>query len=99
MITRRSFIGGMAAGIVGAFAMDPERLLWVPGAKKIFIPESAGKVEIYDMDDMNAILKINQYTFGLVYTNPEDVLRDSRRTGQDPFYLYRNSKWISKDII
>jgi len=96
MITRRGFLQtfGLAAA---AFSMDPERLLWVPGAKTIFIPEAAGKVEVYDMDDFNALLKINQYTFGMVYTNPQDVLRDSHKYKVDPFDLY-SGRWTAKDL-
>lgn len=34
MISRRGFFGAIAAALV----LDPERLLWVPGRKSIFIP-------------------------------------------------------------
>lgn len=34
---RRSFLSTLA-GAAAALAFDPERLLWVPGAKRIFIP-------------------------------------------------------------
>lgn len=37
-MTRRSFFGMLAAGL--AAAVDPERLLWVPGRKLISIPKS-----------------------------------------------------------
>jgi len=33
-MNRRGFLGAIAAALVA----DPERLLWVPGKKKIFIP-------------------------------------------------------------
>lgn len=39
-ITRRSFFGVLAAA-AAATALDPERLLWVPGQRKIFIPAPA----------------------------------------------------------
>jgi hypothetical protein len=32
--SRRGFLGAIAAALV----LDPERALWVPGAKKIFLP-------------------------------------------------------------
>jgi hypothetical protein len=35
-MNRREFLATVAAGL--AAAADPERLLWVPGKKKIFIP-------------------------------------------------------------
>lgn len=34
---RRSFIGALGA-FAGAAVLDPERLLWVPGKKTIFVP-------------------------------------------------------------
>jgi hypothetical protein len=34
LIERRSFLAALA----GAFVADPERLLWIPGAKTISIP-------------------------------------------------------------
>ena len=36
-LSRRAFLG-LAATSAAAFALDPERLLWVPGAKTIFLP-------------------------------------------------------------
>jgi hypothetical protein len=36
-VNRRGFLGALA-GLVGAAALDPERALWVPGAKVISIP-------------------------------------------------------------
>ena len=35
---RRSFLTALATG-AAALAFDPERLLWTPGAKTIFIPK------------------------------------------------------------
>jgi hypothetical protein len=37
MINRRGFLGLLGGGAT-ALALDPERLLWVPGAKTISIP-------------------------------------------------------------
>jgi hypothetical protein len=36
-MNRRAFFATLAAGL--AAAADPERLLWTPGKKKIFIPK------------------------------------------------------------
>jgi hypothetical protein len=36
-MNRRAFLQALLAGSAG-FALDPERLLWVPGAKTIFLP-------------------------------------------------------------
>lgn len=39
-ISRRSFFGRMASAVAGVALLDvdPEKLLWVPGAKTIFLP-------------------------------------------------------------
>lgn len=37
MITRRGFLSALAVAVAGS-TLDPERLLWVPGAKTIFLP-------------------------------------------------------------
>jgi hypothetical protein len=37
-MNRRSFIASLTAAAAG-FALDPERLLWIPGAKTISIPK------------------------------------------------------------
>jgi len=37
VVNRRAFLGTLAAGLAG-IALDPERLLWVPGQKRIFLP-------------------------------------------------------------
>lgn len=39
-ISRRSFFGVLAT-VAASAALDPERLLWVPGQRKIFIPAPA----------------------------------------------------------
>lgn len=39
-MTRRGFLGSLAVA-ASAFALDPERALWVPGAKTISIPRPA----------------------------------------------------------
>lgn len=38
MINRRRFMQTLATAAVGAAAFDPEKLLWVPGQKTIFLP-------------------------------------------------------------
>jgi hypothetical protein len=38
VLNRRAFLQLLGAGTVAAVAFDPERLLWVPGAKTIFLP-------------------------------------------------------------
>ena len=43
-MNRRHFISVLGLG--ATLALDPERLLWVPGARKIFIPPPAETVRI-----------------------------------------------------
>lgn len=40
MLTRRLFLG-LSSAALASFALDPERLLWRPGAKTIFLPSVA----------------------------------------------------------
>ncbi len=44
-MNRRSFFATLAG--MAAAAQDPERLLWVPGRKKIFIPATRAEPDIY----------------------------------------------------
>lgn len=39
MTSRRGFLGALAAAIAGPMVIDPEKLLWRPGAKLISIPK------------------------------------------------------------
>lgn len=39
MLTRRGFLG-LGGAAVAAMTLDPERLLWVPGAKTFFLPST-----------------------------------------------------------
>ena len=36
-MNRRHFLSALTAGLTG-LTLDPERLLWIPGAKTIFLP-------------------------------------------------------------
>ena len=40
-MNRRSFLRSLGLG-AAALTLDPERLLWVPGVKRIFIPPPTG---------------------------------------------------------
>jgi hypothetical protein len=37
-MNRRQFIKLISSSAIAAYALDPEKLLWVPGEKTIFIP-------------------------------------------------------------
>ena len=40
-LSRRGFLTALSAAMAGS-VLDPERLLWVPGRKTIFLPPAAG---------------------------------------------------------
>lgn len=40
--TRRDFLRALALGVVGAAVVDPERLIWTPGAKTHILPPAGG---------------------------------------------------------
>ena len=42
---RRTFLN-LTAGALSGFALDPERLLWRPGAKTFFLPARPSQVQI-----------------------------------------------------
>lgn len=44
MVGRRQFLGALTAAVAGA-SFDPERLLWVPGQKTIFLPPASKVIE------------------------------------------------------
>ena len=51
MTSRRGFLA-LLSGASAAFALDPERALWVPGAKTFSFP--ARRVEPLTLDEMQA---------------------------------------------
>jgi len=52
-MNRREFIASLAA----AFALDPERLLWIPGAKKIFIPSA--EIKVFSVEEMETWTEVD----------------------------------------
>ena len=46
-MNRRRFFSVLAAGVAG-LAIDPERLVWTPGAKTHILPPAEGWKEIHD---------------------------------------------------
>lgn len=55
-MNRRGFLGFLGAAVVGA-ALDPEKLLWVPGRKLISIPP-APKVDAFSLLEIGDIIEI-----------------------------------------
>lgn len=52
MTSRRGFLGAIAAALV----LDPERALWVPGAKKIFLPPAPRPVVLHPMFNVGDVV-------------------------------------------
>jgi hypothetical protein len=46
--TRRSLFGIVGAALAAAFALDPDKALWVPGKKTISIPKANVRPELID---------------------------------------------------
>lgn len=75
---RRRFLALLSAGVAGA-VLDPERALWVPGAKRIFLPAvqsvwiDATTLEVWNQ----GLLKAGDiFTIDGVYVpNPSDRVR------------------------
>lgn len=65
MMRRRAFLQSLAAGVAG-FALDPERLLWVPGQRVFF----------FTPPPLYPTLSISQ----IVAATYEKVLRERRLT-------------------
>lgn len=57
-MNRRGFLGTLAAALVGS-TLDPERLLWVPGVKTLFVPPVSGWAPTHNG---TTLLTINQIT-------------------------------------
>lgn len=68
-MNRRAFIGALAAATAG-FALDPERLLWRPGAKTIFLP-AATPLWVPAVGDLVALGGIDNATFSF-WRNQQD---------------------------
>lgn len=52
---RRGLLQGLMLG-ASALAVDPERLLWVPGKKKIFIPPQTRQLISAEVEGLRTIL-------------------------------------------
>lgn len=71
MLTRRGFLGSLATAAAG-LALDPERALWVPGQKRIFLPAakpslwSSTSLPIADIFTIDGIYSVNPANSRLV---------------------------------
>lgn len=53
-MNRRSFLAGLA-GLIGTATLDPEKLLWIPGQKTIFLPPVGNQFLTTDMITADAL--------------------------------------------
>jgi len=60
-MNRRRFLATLCAGAAG-FALDPERLLWVPGKKTIFLPPVIQSVVFDPPVGYTIVLDLNDIT-------------------------------------
>lgn len=64
-MNRRAFLSTLAAALTGA-ALDPERLLWVPGKKTIFLPPPKKIISAFVIGDVitiNGVYAVNPVTY------------------------------------
>lgn len=80
-MNRRSFLALLASGVAGA-ALDPERLLWTPGARTIFVPPADGWTR------EGRILVSEPFTRGDIFTI-EGVFATNPVTGRQTKHLQR----------
>lgn len=87
-MNRRDFIKLISTGVTAAFVLDPEQLLWVPGAKTIILPPERRLIyssELHESDwntfgvavgDMDVINKFfYEYKEGQPYLNLNQIGR------------------------
>lgn len=78
-MNRRAFLATLMAGA----SLDPEKLLWIPGRKKIFIP-AAPRYEWMSFGGQRAFLNYN--TYGTLIASCSAFLKDTK-TGEVQMYL------------
>ena len=82
MTSRRSFLASVAAALV----LDPERALWVPGKKKIFLPPAPRVIKpMFCVGDI--------VTFGLDPQRYICMQGGDPRTGLDAQFAFLGGPW------
>ena len=72
-MNRRAFLSMVAAGMAGS-VLDPERLLWVPGKKTIFLPSIQQPVGMTFTLSNARLVVGDEFTIGGVWsTNPHGM--------------------------
>jgi hypothetical protein len=75
-MNRRGFLGSLAAGLAGAAAIDPERLLWDPAKKLYSIPKRVHVPAVHmlycgrEVDPRDCLLGIGGVEFHERYRQP-----------------------------
>lgn len=96
---RRGFIGALAAALAGS-VIDPDKLLWVPGAKKIFIPKPfvprSGLFNLVRVQTFSRFPVDPEWWSRSTMTEPEKEQR--RRATRDGSYRWGESVVHSDDM-
>ncbi len=90
-MNRRGFLGGLAA-IAGVLTLDPERLLWRPGEKTIFVPTNNPLSYGWTLVQGRQFAHFDPYDLGPVYAHDEWHMA---RLG-DNLYMHTQLKGIAK---
>lgn len=84
-MNRRAFLSTLAAGLTG-LTLDPERLLWRPGAKTIFLPPKPSLLAPMglargDLFTIEGVYAINPRTYMATEWLQQFVITDDVRSG------------------
>lgn len=82
-MNRRGFLSALAAAVAGPMVIDPERILWRPGAKLISIP--ANFRTTFDLDDPNLYLALDEFHRRYIAPAVEVWAKEAARS-MDDFY-------------
>jgi hypothetical protein len=60
------------AGVTTTAVLDPEKLLWVPGERKIFIPKT--EIKLATAAEMDWLARTNTIAFQLAWSDERDLV-------------------------
>lgn len=101
-MNRRGFLGGLA-GLAAGMVLDPEKLLWVKGAKTIFIPEAAPlqRIPVGVMVNSGRVVFADEFyaTGAKVYHDGFGEFVAGHFKGQSEFPIWIQTNGIVKMLI
>ena len=92
-MNRRQFVKLIASSAMAAYALDPERLLWIPGEKKIFIPPE--RKLIYAAEIAESELN----SFGVAVADLSEFHKFMYEVIEGPLYRHRGISYKNIQIF